>query len=174
MCNKLNMIKKIRYSSLLKIKNTINHLIIKGPLGQIDLALPDTLKLKLKKRCNTIILSSTSKKHFNTFVTSFENTCRSLTLGNLVLLELEGLGLKFIGINKTSTVPSKLEMGLGLSNTVVHAFDINCSNFFLKSSRSVLGYSMDYAYLQNEASTIFNLKVPDRYKQKGFKIKKFI
>jgi len=77
-------------------------------------------------------------------------------------------------LKKKKNSSGNLNMGLGFSNIINHSINYNRSNFFLKNSRDVLIYSTDFAYLQNEAFTIFKLKVPDKYKQKGFTIKKFI
>lgn len=176
MCSKLNMVSKIQYSSLLKITIYENLVRVKGPLGINSFKIPQNILVNINNEINVIEFRSNTKKNisFQTIVTFFKNICRSLVFGDLISLELNGLGLKFVSIEKKKNSSGNLNMGLGFSNIINHSINYNRSNFFLKNSRDVLIYSTDFAYLQNEAFTIFKLKVPDKYKQKGFTIKKFI
>jgi len=135
MCSKLSMVNQIRYSSLLKIKIKNNLVMVQGPLGINTLKIPQNTLIKVNKEKSIIEFKSlTNKKNvsFKTTVTLFKNICRSVVFGDLILLELDGLGLKFVNIEKKDSIIGSLNMSLGFSNIIKHCINYNCSNFFLK------------------------------------------
>lgn len=167
---------KLKYSSLLSLKKKNSILYIKGPLGYNILKIPSTIIFLVDYKKQIIYFYSKkikSKKeiYLYSFLSIFLNTCRSLVFGELISLNLNGLGLKFLDITnlkKNNDRVGFLIMNLGYSDLVYYFLNYNHSIFFLKDNRNIICFSSDYSFLCNQISTLFNLKKPDRYKKKGF------
>jgi len=159
---------KIRYSSLIHIsllKNSI--LLIKGPLGKSTLKLPSCIRVYISKKYNFIYIYSKKKSYILNFISIFYSRCRSIVFGDLVSLELKGLGLKFLDKSKKNS-NYVLSMNLGFSNIIYHKININRSIFFIKNTRKILIYGISFSYLRNICFKIISFKKPDNYKKKGF------
>jgi ribosomal protein L6P/L9E len=169
---------KLKYSNLLQLSIfNKNYLVIKGPLGIKLLKVNPGIQIRLNLEKKVIFFTILSKKKkflLNNLITLFSNLSRSVIFGNIIMLELEGLGFKFIDLVFTkSKMEKRLSMNLGYSNLIYYLFKQRLCQPFFKSTRSLLLYSSDYAFLTNTAASIFLKKVPDKYKKKGFKIQKF-
>jgi ribosomal protein L6P/L9E len=169
---------KLKYSNLLQILIfNKSYLVIKGPLGVKFIKVSPEIQIRLnldKKVIFFTIFSEKKKFLLNSLITLFNNLSRSLIFGNITMLELEGLGFKFIDlVFVKDKIKKRLSMNLGYSNLIYYLFKQHLCYPFLKNTRSLLLYSSDYASLNNIAASIFLKKVPDKYKQKGFKVKKF-
>jgi len=92
-----------------------------------------------------------------------ENSCRTLVFGDLIGLNIKGLGLKFLKIKNLSKNLKCLPMNLGYSNTFPYVFNTNFSIFFYKDIRNIYIYSTDYAYLKIQTSGLLNLKKPNKF-----------
>jgi len=165
---------KLKYSSLLslkKIKSSV--LYLKGPLGINYLKVPSTIKF-IVDDSNQIILfyESEKKKNLSGFLSIFYNSCRTLVFGDLVSLNIQGLGLKFLKINTLDLNTKYLSMSLGYSDPVNYIINSNRSIFFFKDIRNISIYSTDYSYLRNEVSKLVSLKKPNKFvkRENGIRI----
>jgi len=179
MFSKLSRFKKFKYSSLLNFTIKGQKLRIKGPLGINYIGIPETVFVSLNDQKNVFYISlhpGVSLKQKHSYLTSISSaiisSSRSLIFGDMTFLNLEGLGFKFVSVVKAQGI--NLEMSLGYSTNVYYLSNFKRIRFYIKSPRNLYIYSSDYSVLQNESFSILNLKKPDKYKNKGFSIKKFI
>jgi hypothetical protein len=178
---------KLKYSSLLSLKlidqiidGRLNiMLIIKGPLGINILKIPsDKIVIFWCNKRNIIFLYSKNNKqdnHLSSFISIFLNSCRTVIFGDLIGLNLKGLGLKFLSLSDLISSKNKKRLGclvlnLGYSKAVKYYLDYNYSIFFLENNRNILCYSTDFSYIRNKIFFLIGLKKPDRYKKKGFSL----
>ena len=165
---------KLRYSSLLslkKIKSSV--LYLKGPLGINYLKAPSTVKFIVDDSNQIIIFYEVKKtKNLSGFLSIFYNSCRTLVFGDLVSLNIQGLGLKFLKINSLDLNTKYLSMSLGYSDPVNYIINTNRSIFFFKDIRNISIYSTDYSYLRNEVSKLVSLKKPNKFvkRENGIRI----
>ena len=165
---------KLRYSSLLslkKIKSSV--LYLKGPLGINYLKVPSTVKFIVDDSNQIIIFYEVKKtKNLSGFLSIFYNSCRTLVFGDLVSLNIQGLGLKFLKINSLDLNTKYLSMSLGYSDPVNYIINTNRSIFFFKDIRNISIYSTDYSYLRNEVSKLVSLKKPNKFvkRENGIRI----
>ena len=165
---------KLKYSSVLslkKIKNSV--LYLKGPLGINYLKVPSTVKFIVDDSNQIIIFYELKKKKFlSGFLSIFYNSCRTLVFGDLVSLNIQGLGLKFLKINSLDLNTKYLSMSLGYSDPVNYIINTNRSIFFFKDVRNISIYSTDYSYLRNEVSKLVSLKKPNKFvkRENGIRI----
>jgi ribosomal protein L6P/L9E len=163
---------KLKYSSLLSLKKRKNSVLyLKGPLGINHLKVPKNIQFSLdnSKKLITfrLIKSKTNKKtQISGFLSIFQNSCRTLVFGDLIGLNIQGLGLKFLKISKLSNNNKYLSMSLGYSDPVNYIIDTNCSIFFFKDIRNIYIYSTDYGYLRNQIFTILGLKKPNKFQKR--------
>ena len=167
---------KLKYSSLLSFKKKNNSILhVRGPLGKNTIKVPSTISFLLNNEKQTIIFHSKTfrnnkKVHLYGFLSTFSNSCRTLVFGDLIGLNITGLGLKLLGVSTTSPKERTgfLSMNLGYSDTVNHFIDYNRSLLFFQNNRNILFYSTDYSFIRNQVFRILWLKKPGRYKKKGF------
>jgi ribosomal protein L6P/L9E len=124
---------KLKYSSLLYLEKKNNFVLyLKGPLGKNFIKVPSSLKFRLNK-CDRVIIFFTKESQTSVlpgFLSIFKNICRTLVFGDLVSLNIQGLGLKFLKITRVSCNTKCLSMSLGYSDPVHYYIDTNCSIFF--------------------------------------------
>jgi len=165
---------KLKYTSLLslkKIKSSV--LYLKGPLGINYLKVPSTVKFIVDDSNQIIIFYELKKKkNLSGFLSIFYNSCRTLVFGDLVSLNIQGLGLKFLKINSLDLNTKYLSMSLGYSDPVNYIINTNRSIFFFKDVRNISIYSTDYSYLRNEVSKLVSLKKPNKFvkRENGIRI----
>lgn len=106
------------------------------------------------------------KKSLLGFLTIFKNSCRNLVFGDLIGLNIQGLGLKFLKINDSVSNKKYLSMSLGYSDLSNLMIDSKRSIFFLKDIRHIYIYSTDYSYLKNLVFMIINLKKPNKFRKR--------
>lgn len=166
------MYHKLKYSSLLCLKKKNNSVLyLKGPLGINYLKVPHNIQFLLDN-CNKVIIfysikyKNNKKKNLSGFLSIFSNSCRTLVFGDLIGLNIQGLGLKFLKISKFSSNYKSLSLSLGYSDPVNYMIDKNRSTFFFKDIRTIFIYSTDYAYLQNQVFTLLGLKKPDKFRKR--------
>ena len=160
---------KLKYSSLLhleKKKNSVLHL--KGPLGKNYIKIPPMLKIKLDRQERIITFRSIGLKRsiLPGFLSIFKNKCRTLVFGDLISLNIQGLGLKFLKITELRGKDKYLSMSLGYSDPVYYLIDTNCSIFFFKDIRNISIYSADYAFLRNQSFSLVSLKKPNKFRKR--------
>lgn len=158
---------KLKYSSLFSLKKKNNSILyIKGPLGINLIKVPSNIKFTIDSRNRIIIFSSNSlkfekKKNLRGFLSVFYNSCRTLVFGDLIGLNIKGLGLKFLKINK-----NYLLMSLGYADTVNFFIDSDCYIYFFKDIRNIYIYSTDYCFLRNQIFTLVSLKKPNKFRKR--------
>lgn len=84
-----------------------------------------------------------------------------MVFGDLIGLNIKGLGLKFLKINKNYLV-----MNLGYADSVNFFIDRNRSIFFFKDIRNISIYSTDYGFLRNQIFTLVGLKKPNKFRKR--------
>lgn len=166
---------KLRYSSLLFLKKNNNFIYIKGPLGKNTIKVPSNILFIIDNSKKIIIFYLTKsrnkkKKNLLGFISIFSNSCRTLIFGDLIGLNIEGLGLKFLNISINKNEDKILSMNLGYSDLVSYCIDSNCSLFFFKDNRNIFLYSTDFSYIRNQVFMLIGLKKSDKYKKKGFSL----
>jgi len=163
---------KLKYSSLLSLKKKTNSVLyLKGPLGINYLKIPNDIHLLLDNSQRLIIVTfikskNIKKSNLTGFLSILQNSCRTLVFGDLIGLHIEGLGLKFLKLNKSLFKKEYLVMSLGYSDLVNFIIDRNRSIFFFKDIRNIYIFSTDYSYLMNEISTLISLKKPDKFRKR--------
>ena len=163
------MYHKLKYSSLLSLKKKNNFVLyLKGPLGKNYILIPRSLTIKLntQDRILTIYNRNSKKSILPGFVSVFKNKCRILVFGDLISLNIQGLGLKFLKITELLGKKKYLSMSLGYSDPVYFLNDMNCSIFFYKDIRNISIYSVDYAYLRNQSLSLVSLKKPNKFRKR--------
>ena len=137
---------KLKYSSLLSLKKKNNSVLyLKGPLGINYLRVPVNIKVVIDYSNQVIIFSylkvkKGKKNNLSGFISIFYNSCRTLVFGDLVGLNIQGLGLKFLQINNLSLNENYLSMSLGYSDPVNYIINNNRSIFFFKDIRNIFIY----------------------------------
>lgn len=163
---------KLKYSSLLSLKKKKNSVLyLKGPLGINYLKVPKNIQFSLDNSNKLITFYFTKskinrKKKISGFLSIFQNSCRTLVFGDLIGLNIQGLGLKFLKISKLAGNKKSLLMSLGYSDPVNYIIDTDCSIFFFKDIRNIYVYSTDYGYLRNQIFTILGLKKPNKFQKR--------
>lgn len=172
---------KLKYSSLLFLEKKHNSVIyIKGPLGKNYVKVPSNVRFLLDHSKNIIIfylqLEKGKKSKLSGFLSIFLNICRTLVFGDLVGLNIQGLGLKFLKINNFAQKGQYLSMSLGYSDPVHHRIDITRFLFFFINNRNIFTYGIDYSFFRNEIYTLLGLKKPDKFRKRenGITINKII
>lgn len=169
---------KLKYSSLLYLKKKSSSVLyLKGPLGINYLKIPSNIKI-IVDNCNQTIAvyslksKSGKKKKISGFLSIFNNSCRTLVFGDLIGLNIQGLGLKFLQINNFLLKKKCLSMSLGYSDYVNYIINTNRSIFFFKDIRNIYIYSTDYSYLRNEVFKLVSLKKPNKFvkRENGIRI----
>ena len=159
---------KLKYSSLLSFKKKKNSTLhIKGPLGTNYIKVPSSIKLVIDRSNQTItfftILSkSEKKKNLRGFLSIFFNSCRTLVFGDLIGLNIKGLGLKFLKLSSSKN----LILSLGYADPVNFFIDTNRYTIFFKDIRNILLYSTDYCFLRNQIFTLVGLKKPNKFRKR--------
>jgi hypothetical protein len=93
---------KLKYSSLLSLKKKNNSVLyLKGPLGINYLKVPVNIKVIIDNsnqiiRFSYLKVKKGKQKNLSGFISIFYNSCRTLVFGDLVGLNIQGLGLKFL------------------------------------------------------------------------------
>lgn len=172
------MCHKLKYSSLLSLKKKSSFVLyLKGPLGINYLKVPFNIKVVIDNSKQTITFSylkskKGKKNNLSGFLSVFRNSCRTVVFGDLVGLNIQGLGLKFLQINNLSLNEKHLSMSLGYSDPVNYIINTNRSIFFFKDIRNIFIYSTDYSYLRNEVSNLVVLKKPNKFikRENGIRI----
>ena len=160
---------KLKYSSLISLTKKDNSVLhLKGPLGINYLKVPLYINFVIDNINKVIIFSLKKKKKKNLigFLSIFENSCRILVFGDLIGLNIQGLGLKFLKINNLSGNLNCLSMSLGYADPVQYVFNNNRSIFFYQDIRNIYIYSTDYAYLRNQIFTLLGLKKPNKFQKR--------
>lgn len=172
---------KLKYSSLLFLKKKNNStLYIKGPLGKNYIKVPLNVQFLVDQTKNIIIfylkLEKGKKVKLRGFLSIFLNICRSLVFGELVGLNIQGLGLKFIKINNLLNSGKCLSMSLGYADPVFYRIDVTRSLFFFLNKRNIFIYGIDYSFSRNEIFTLLGLKKPDKFRKRenGITLNKII
>lgn len=172
---------KLKYSSLLFLEKKNNSVLyIKGPLGKNYVKVPSNVRFLLDHSKNIIIfylhLDKGKKGKLSGFLSIFSNICRTLVFGDLVGLNIQGLGLKFIKISNYTQKDKYLSMSLGYSDPVNYRIDITRSLFFFINNRNIFTYGVDYSFFRNEICTLLGLKKPDKFRKRenGITINKII
>jgi len=173
---------KLKYSSLLSLKKKNSSVLyLKGPLGINYLKVPFNIKFIVDQSNRVIIFSylnskNNKKKNLPGFLSIFHNSCRTLVFGDLVSLDIQGLGLKFLQIDNVSLNKKYLSMSLGYSDPVNYTINTNRSIFFFKDIRNISIYSTDFSYLKNEVSKLVGLKKPNKFikRENGIRISRTI
>jgi len=167
------MYRKLKYSSLLSLKKKNNSVLyLKGPLGINYLKIPKNIRLILDNKNKFIILyynkSNTQKSGTNMpgFLSILLNSCQTLVFGDIMSLNIQGLGLKFSQIHKYSSNFKYLSMNLGYSDPVNFWINNNRSTFFFKDIRNIYIYSTDYSYLRNLIFKLLSLKKPNKFQKR--------
>ena len=89
-----------------------------------------------------------------------------MVFGDLIGLNIQGLGLKFLEIIDISDKYKCLSMSLGYADSVNHFIDNNRFVFFFKNNRNIYIYSTDYSFLRNQVFTLLGLKKPDKFRKR--------
>jgi ribosomal protein L6P/L9E len=166
------MYHKLRYSSLLSLKKKNNSVLyLKGPLGINYLKVPYNIQFILDNSNKLIIfyprkLKNQKKNNISGFLSIFLNSCQALAFGDLMSLNIQGLGFKFLKITKSSSNFKYLSMNLGYSDPVNFCINKNHSVFFLKDIRNIYIYSTDYSYLRNQVFKLASLKLPNKFQKR--------
>jgi hypothetical protein len=92
--------------------------------------------------------------------------CRTLVFGDLVGLNIQGLGLKFLEINNFSQKDQYLSMSLGYSDPVHYRIDITRFLYFFINNRNIFIYGVDYSFFRNEIFRVLGLKKPDKFRKR--------
>ena len=93
---------KLKYSSLLSLKKKNNSVLyLKGPLGINYLKVPVNIKVIIDNsnqiiRFSYLRVKKGKQKNLSGFLSIFYNSCRTLVFGDLVGLNIQGLGF-FVG-----------------------------------------------------------------------------
>ena len=158
---------KLKYSSLIQLKQINSVLYLKGPLGINQLKIPQEIKVILGNH-NRILIGSEvqSKSAINrteSILRLFLNSCYGLVFGHLTTLNLQGLGLKFLQLNQVSTNYNCLDITLGYANSVNFFINKYCIICFFKDTRNIYLYSSDYSYLSNQSVKLSLLKRPNKF-----------
>ena len=161
---------KLKYSSLLSFKKKNSILYIKGPLGINFIKVPSNIKLAIDYNNQIITFSIIpskfeKKKNLRGFLSIFFNSCRTLVFGDLIGLNIKGLGLKFLKISKVDS-NRNLILSLGYADPVNFFIDTNRYTFFFKDIRNILLYSTDYCFLRNQVFTLLGLKKPNKFRKR--------
>jgi len=160
---------KLKYSSLLYLEKKNNSVLyLKGPLGKNYIRTPSIIKFILDKndRIITFFIKESKISTLPGFLSIFRNICRTLVFGDLISLNVQGLGLKFLKITEVSDNRKCLSMSLGYSDPVNYYIDTNCSIFFFKDIRNISIYSADYAFLRNQSFSLVSLKKPNKFRKR--------
>ena len=158
---------KLKYSSLLSLKKKNSSVLyLKGPLGINYLKVPFNIKFTVDQSNRVIIFSylnskNKKKKNLSGFLSIFYNSCRTLVFGDVIGLNIKGLGLKFLKLDKNYLV-----MNLGYADSVNFFIDCNRSIFFFKDIRNISIYSTDYCFLRNQIFTLVGLKKPNKFRKR--------
>lgn len=169
---------KFKYSSLLSLKKKNSSVLyLKGPLGINYLKIPYRVKFLVDDYrkvilfyCKKSILKRgftqykiKTKQSITSIVSIFNDSCRTLVFGDLIGLDIQGLGLKFLKINNLSNNKQCLSMSLGYSDLTNYSIDSNRSFAFFKDTRTIYIYSTDYSYLRNQIFRIISFKKPNKF-----------
>jgi len=160
---------KLKYSSLLYLEKKNNSVLyLKGPLGKNYLKIPSTLKIRLNtnNRVITFFIRESKISILPGFLSIFKNICRTLVFGDLISLNIQGLGLKFLKITEFSDTKKCLSMSLGYSDPVYYYIDTNYSIFFFKDIRNISIYSADFGFLRNQSFSLVSLKKPNKFRKR--------
>ena len=145
---------------------------LKGPLGINYLKIPKNIQLIIDPNNKYIILyykkSNTHKLGTNMsgFISILLNSCQTLVFGDIMSLNIQGLGLKFSQIHNFSTNFKYLSMNLGYSDPVNFWINNNRSILFFKDIRNIYMYSTDYSYLRNQVFKLLSLKKPNKFQKR--------
>ena len=179
MCSKL-VLKRSKYSSLLTISMMSGVLSVKGPLGINYLKIPssDLFEVKVDGALKCLIIAvslenyrgKSARMKINSFISIFEMLCYTSIFGSMSFLHLEGLGLRFVGLNNLLNNRSELKMKLGNSAMDFYYFSGFRAKAFIKDPRNLILYGIDFSILRNIGYSIVSLKKPDKYKSKGLSI----
>ena len=96
------------------------------------------------------------------FLSTFFNSCRTLVFGDLIGLNIKGLGLKFLKLSSSKN----LILSLGYADPVNFFIDTNRYTIFFKDIRNILLYSTDYCFLRNQIFTLVGLKKPNKFRKR--------
>ena len=160
---------KLKYSSLIQLTKKNSVLYLKGPLGINKLKIPQEVKVILGNQNRILIGSDNKSKKIANRIASilrlFLNSCYGLVFGHITMLNLQGLGLKFLELNPVSTITSNqcLSMTLGYANPINFFINLDCLICFFKDNRNVYFYSTDYSYLSNQSVKLRLLKRPNKF-----------
>ena len=102
------------------------------------------------------------KKNLRGFLSIFFNSCRTLVFGDLIGLNIKGLGLKFLKLSSNKN----LILSLGYADPVNFFIDRNRYTIFFKDIRNILLYSTDYCLLRNQIFTLMGLKKPNKFRKR--------
>ena len=155
---------KLKYSSLLDLTKNNNIILIKGPLGINYQKIPKNTYFCIDNSQKIIkIRTFNNKKNLSGFLSILKNTFQTVVFGDLVSLNIQGLGLKFLDIISISPKKKYLSMSLGYSDPVNYIIDSTRISFLYKDIRNIWVYSTDYSYLRNEVINLIYLKKPNKF-----------
>ena len=161
------MYRKLKYSSLIHLTKKNSVLYLKGPLGTNQLKIPKEVKVILGNGNRILIGSDNQSKNvvnrIESILSLFLNSCYGLVFGHLTTLNLQGLGLKFLQLNKVSPSYNCLSITLGYANPIDFFINKYCITCFFKDNRNIYLYSSDYSYLSNQSVKLSLLKRPNKF-----------
>jgi ribosomal protein L6P/L9E len=162
---------KLKYSSLLCLKKKNRMLLLNGPLGCNYLKIPEDVTVSIDNFNQIIIFSfkklkNKEKHHLNGLIATFKSSCQALVFGDLMDLNIQGLGLKFVKLVNVSNKNVYLSMNLGYSDLVNYPMDSNCSICFFRDNRNISIYSSCYHHLCNKVACLAMLKKPNKFQKR--------
>lgn len=155
-------------SVFLELEQKKSFLNIKGPLGSSNIFIPENLFVKIKKNSNQskiifYVKDFKNSKLLNSVVSHFSNTLHSLVFGFYRQIDLVGIGFRFVDLQKSDA----LKIRLGFSNEIEYKFPEEVK-FIIQDTTTLILYSNSLQTLSEISNDILLLKVPDKYKGKGF------
>jgi ribosomal protein L6P/L9E len=146
-------------------------LLLNGPLGCNYLKIPEEVTVSIDNSNQVIIFSfKKSKKKpshdLTGLISTFKSSCQTLVFGDLMDLNIQGLGLKFVKLMNISNKNVYLSMNLGYSDLVNYPIDFNCSICFFRDNRNISIYSSCYHHLCNQVARLAMLKKPNKFQKR--------
>jgi len=171
--------KKIQIPPHVKIEFVNNIILLKGPLGFLELNLKkiDSLGFgffHINEKTNELNIyvkkvSKKSKAFFGSLLSFFQNSLYGICQGFLIYLELSGVGFRAILHEKAEGV-QEIEFKIGQTHDIFYVVPKNIRVFSLKPTLFCL-YGLEKTQITQIAAEIRNLKLPEPYKGKGIKYK---
>ncbi len=144
-----------------------NHVVVKGPLGQLENTFHPQLKIEKEDNIIRIIRPSDES-----FIKAIHGTSRAI-LANMVKGVTEGftIELEIVGIGYRGAVKGKvLELQLGYSHPIEYPIpeDVKIT---MEGNTQIKVFGIDKQRVGQVAAEIRNFRKPDPYKGKGIRYK---